>query len=171
MRALRSAKPAFTLIEMMISISILSVIMIFLYGSLNSLQKSNAFYGRELEEMASRHQLIKTLYLDFSLLQPEGYEIIDESKAFHSVLMQTSHSHHQRFMPYVAYIVKEKILYRLESLDPITFPLNADADLHVDVLARVEEFLVYKNPTHTLIYLKDSHNEVELLKVRTLNEK
>lgn len=167
---MRPLKSAFTLMEMMISITILSVIMVFLYGSLNTLQTSNTFYGKKLESMVSRQELIKTLYLDFSLLQPESYSIIDESKEFHSVLMQTNHSNHRRFMPYVAYIEKEHMLYRLESLSPITLPIATDSDIQVDLLAKVNAFRVYKTPTHSLIYIKDEHDEIELLKVRILNE-
>lgn len=171
MRTARIMRPAFTLLEMMISITILSVIMIFLYASVNTLQDSNRFYGKKVESMVTRQQLMETLYLDFSLLASETYEIVDESKAFHSVLLQTKHSNHHRFMPYVAYIVNDDVLYRLESLDPITLPLNADLDVHVDVLAKVKSFLVYKTATHSLIYLKDMQDRVELLKVRILDEK
>ena len=42
-------RKAFTLIELMISVSILSIMMIFLYKSYASVNMSNKFYEKEVE--------------------------------------------------------------------------------------------------------------------------
>ena len=51
---------AFTLIEMMIAITLFSVVMIFLYQSVASLGKSNRFYGEKLEAITTEQFLLKT---------------------------------------------------------------------------------------------------------------
>jgi len=163
-------RTAFTLMEMMISIAILSVMMVFLYGSLSSLQKSNIFYGEKLHSIEDNLEISKTLFLDFSLLITSTYEIIDVSKQFDSVIFQSTHSNHHRFMPYIAYIEREGHLYRLESFEKIILPLASDKDMNVDDLGAISSFKVYKNSSHTLIYLKDKKDALTLLKVRILNE-
>ena len=166
----QSYKSAFTLMEMLISIAILSVMMVFLYGTLSSLQKSNKFYGNKLDTIRDSQAVSNTIFLDFSLVNPSNYEIIEESKAIDTVIMQTSHSNHNRFMPYVAYVEREGHLYRLESFEIIKIPLESDKDINVDDLGLVSKFKVYKTATHTLVYLRDEKDALSLIKIRILNE-
>jgi prepilin-type N-terminal cleavage/methylation domain-containing protein len=106
---------AFTLIEMMIAITLFSVVMIFLYQSVASLGKSNRFYGDKLEVITTEQLLLKTLYLDLALSVPNTDQIVSINKNEDIVLMQTSHIIHTHVMPYVAYFIKDKHLYRIES--------------------------------------------------------
>ena len=81
---------AFTLIEMMIAITLFSVVMIFLYQSMASLDKSNRFYGDKLQSISTEQSLFKTLYLDLALSESNVGEIININKNEDIVLMQTS---------------------------------------------------------------------------------
>jgi prepilin-type N-terminal cleavage/methylation domain-containing protein len=48
---------AFTLIEMMIAITLFSVVMIFLYQSMATLDKSNRFYSDKLQEISTEQSV------------------------------------------------------------------------------------------------------------------
>jgi len=168
-------RKAFTLIELMISIAILSIIMIFLYKSYAELNLSNKIYTKKLEEIKKIELIKKVIYLDFSLSKYKDVNITHQDKIEDTVFFQTTHSIHNRINPYVAYIVKDKKLYRLESLKPIVeYPLVADSEFISDFLGEVKSFRVYSatDPTKAK-YLVEIDFEIEndiLLKIKPLNE-
>ena len=165
----------FTLIELMISISILSVMMLYLYQSYASLNRSNVIVKKEVEGIISTQKLKKVIFLDFSLALHKSVTIqkreIDEDFVF----FQSSNSVHKRYNPYIAYMVKEKKLYRLESLKPFSsFELSADAEFDIDFIGEIDSFRVYassnKDIESYLIDLNFKNLEELILKVRVLNE-
>jgi prepilin-type N-terminal cleavage/methylation domain-containing protein len=167
-------KKAFTLIELVLSIVILSVMMLFLYKSYAGLNKSNKLFATEIEKISKIERVKKVIYLDIT--QSMSLRVQNQSNTEDVVFMQTSHSVHGRFQPFVAYIVKEKKLYRLESLREFTeYPLAVDSEFVVDELGEVEIFRLYTSRelaqglylAHALFESKD---EV-LLKVKALNIK
>ena len=165
-------KKAFTLIELVISIVILSIMMLFLYKSYSSLNRSNRVLLEETQLIAKKELLKKTLYLDFSLAM--GSTIINQSKTEDVVMLKTVNSVHKRIHPYVAYIFKDKKLYRLEALRPIQeYPLTVDSEFDVDELGSAEIFRVYrskdsKTPALFVHILFEDKDEI-LLKINQLN--
>jgi len=149
-------RKAFTLIEVMISIIILSILMIFLYRSYADLNNSNTRLQKQVQKIQKFEKIKKTLYLDLSVAMKSSVKILNQSKREDVVFMQTKHSVHKRINPYVAYIVKEKKLYRLESLKPFKeYPLTADSEFVADELGEVKTFRLYRS--------KDPKNEVYLI--------
>jgi len=144
-------RKAFTLIELMISIVILTILMLFLYKSYSALNKSNTLLSQELQKISEVELLKEVIYRDFSVARQtdtnrSSIVVLNQSKKEDVVFFQTSNSIHQRVNPYIAYIVKEKILYRLESLKPFKeYPLVADSEFVADELGEVEIFRVYKS--------------------------
>ena len=136
-------RKAFTLIELLISITILSIMMLFLYKSYASLNHSNSFYKKEVQQIKDQQLLKKVLFLDFSLVLGQSATILNENTKENAVLMQSSNSIHNRYNPYIAYIVKDFKLYRLESLKKLFFPLSADSEFSVDYLGEINSFNVY----------------------------
>jgi len=177
---------AFTLIEMMVSISILSIMMIFLYKSYASLNKSNLFYKGELNYIKAQALKKKVIYLDFALAIPfesrannqKSINILSQDAKEDVVLFQTSNSVHNKYNPYIAYIIEDKILYRLESLRELEYPLNNDSDFTVDNLGEVNSFRVYKsskkvgttNPEIYLVHIDFKNENNILLKTKVLNQ-
>jgi len=168
-------RKAFTLIELMISIVILSIMMLFLYKSYAELNKSNKILQDEVQEITKIELLKKVIYLDYTqTLKSDSnttIEIINQDKKEDVVFFQTRNSIHNRINPYVAYFIKEKKLYRLESLKRFReYPLGADSEFIADELGSVESFRVYsskeksKNLYLVHIMFKDK-NEI-LLKVK-----
>ncbi len=159
----------FTLIEMMIAITLFSVVMIFLYQSMATLDKSNQFYSDRLDEITTEHSLFKTLYLDLSLSEANNGEINSINKDEDMVFMRTSHVVHTHVMPYVIYFVKDKHLYRVESADKLTYPFESNINALIDDFGEVKTFRLYKNSTHFLLHLNIDGKEDTLLKIRHLN--
>jgi len=160
---------AFTLIEMMISITLFSVIMIFLYQSMATIDKSNRFYGDKLERIETEETLLKTLFLDLSLSLSNSGEIQGINKDEDMLFLQTSHVLHTHVMPYVVYFVKEKHLYRVESAKKLSYPFESNINALIDDFGPIEKFRLYKNSTHFLLHLKTKGSEETLLKIRHLN--
>ena len=81
--------------------------------------------------------------------------------------MQSANSIHRRHNPYVAYIVNDHKLYRLESLNKILeYPLGNDDEFTADYMGEVEDFRVYK----TLNKVGDSIPQIYLLNVNFKEE-
>jgi len=166
-------RAAFTLIELMVSILILSLMMLFLYKSYAGLNKSNAFYAAEVEKISMQERIKKVLYLDIT--QAKSIAIQNQSTTEDVIFMQTTHSVHRRTHPYVAYILKNKKLYRLESLKAfVEYPLAADSEFVADELGDVELFRLYASKEQSknlyLLHTLFGNKEEILLKLKALNK-
>jgi len=133
---------AFTLIELLISITLLSIIMVFLYKSYATLNKSNKIYKKEVEVLESLKLKRKTLFLDFSVAKFKTIGIQNLDRKTDIVFMQTTNSTHRNFNPWVSYIVNNKKLYRLESLKKLSYPIDVSSEFNVDEFG--EEMLSLK---------------------------
>ena len=160
----------------MISITILSIIMLFLYKSYATLNISNQNLKFESQSVEIIQKIKKVIYLDYSLALANSTVIINRGKNEDFVYMQSSHSIHRRFNPYIAYMIKEDRLYRLESLKPFTeYQLSSDSEFDIDFVADVKSFRVYKS-TDTqkstyLVHINLKSSAEILLKINNLNEK
>ncbi len=167
-------RKAFTLIELMISIMILSIMMIFLYQSYASLNRSNKIYEKELALIKDEQIRKKILYVDLLLKLPNSMNVINQNKEEDVVFFQTSNSIHKMYNPYVAYIVKNSKLYRLESLKKfITYPLSVDNEFIADYIGEVDSFRLYKNKKNSFSYLLNiefKKMDGVLIRINSLNE-
>jgi len=164
---------AFTLVELMVSVVILSIMMLFLYKSYSGLSKSNKIFETEVQKVSKHEKIKELLYLDFTLANTITIQNQDNKEDV--VFLQTLSSIHRRIKPYVAYIVKEKTLYRLESHRAfVEYPLAADSEFVVDTLGEVDSFRVYPSRETTsnlyLIHTLFKSKEEILLKVKSLNK-
>jgi prepilin-type N-terminal cleavage/methylation domain-containing protein len=173
-------RSGFTLMEMMVSVTILSIMMVFLYKSFSEMKNTNLFFQTKAGVLESYLEKKKTVFLDFSLAHFGSVKILNQDKQTDVVFMQTTNSLYGRINPYVAYIKKENDLYRLESLLPFaTYPLGVDADFFGEKLGKVKTFRVYEqnvsdaNSTYKKAWLVhiDFLKEDDLLyKITPLNE-
>lgn len=146
-------KKAFTLVELMISIILLSIIVTFLYQSVAQLQTSNLQFMRKTNELQKREQLLKLVYNDF--INATSIEWYDKGREHDIVLLKTNNSFHNMSQPYVLYKVykEDAILKRIESpVEKIDF-LNNIFKFN-DIIENVKLFKVYEKKGHYLIYIK-----------------
>ena len=176
---MRRARTAFTLIEMMISIVILSIMMLFLYQTYASLNKSNAIYAKKAFSIESEQLKKRVLYMDFSLAIYKSVKILKQDKNEDIVFIQSANSLHQRFNPYVGYIVNDEKLYRIESLKELKeYPLGVDDEFVVDYFGEVNSFRVYESDKNSdanasqsyLINVDFKQEDDILLKIKAFNE-
>jgi len=173
---MRNFKKAFTLIEMMISITILSIIMLYLYKTNAALHLSNANLKNEAHKVQRVQKMKQTIYLDFLSAVYDGNSsiiITKREKNEDFVSFMSKHSLHQRINPYITYIVKNKNLYRLESLKKIKdFEISSDQEFVPDSFGDVEIFRVYKSKNDKkndyLVHIKFKNKEEILLNINSL---
>lgn len=169
-------RKAFTLVELMISIIILSLMIVALYKSYASLNISNEIYKNKSNSIKNTELKKKVIYLDLLLVIPKSLIYLDKDTKEDIISFQTTNSIHKRFNPYVTYVVKDSMLYRIESLKKVkTYPFNADFSGDIDELGKVNEFKIYRSKSKKVesylvnILFKDSSKI--LLKVNALSQK
>ncbi len=115
-------RKAFTLIEVLISITLFSIVVIFLYQSIDITQKSNDFYSKKLKIQQDTNSLKKMFFLDLIKKsknndpKKSSFSLqIDDDK--NSILQFKSlNTYHNPFYNHITYFVsKEKNLIRVES--------------------------------------------------------
>lgn len=146
-------KKAFTLVELMISIILLSIIVTFLYQAVAQLQHSNQRLLVRADEVDRREDVLKILYNDF--INASSLSWRDKLTQTDKIVLKTSNSFYDMSMPYVHYRVSpdEKSLRRIESP---TEALDTERNIFRfdTVLQGVESFKVYESRGHCFIYLK-----------------
>ena len=157
---------AFTLLELMIAISLLSIIMLYLYQTLSTLQTGNSFYGERLDRAEKQQKILRTLYLDLALSDNQIVTIVNEEKDHDIVLMRSLNSVHGRIKPYIGYIFNDNGLFRIESSDKLEYPLSRDLEMQVDYLGDYRQFRIYRSKVHFLADLIDAEGEAHLFKIR-----
>ena len=168
-------KNAFTLIELLISITILSIIMLFLYKSYADLNKTNKVYEKEVFKLQHISRIKQVLYLDFLLATKATLAVSHQDVKFDLVSFTTEHSLHRLIKPYVTYIVKENILYRLESNKAIkSAEISREQPFIIDKIGSVKKFKIYsptaKNKEKIVVLEADFKDTAPvILKVKALN--
>ncbi len=164
---------AFTLIELMISIMILSVLMLFLYKSYTDLNKANKTYAKAVEELHDASLVKQTLYLDILLSSKKSVLVTHESSKYDFVSFSTEHSLHRLIKPYVAYVVKDTNLYRVESNKEInTSIISREQPIIVDRIGDIKKFKIYPSKNADGVVLIEAafkNMAPTIFKVKALN--
>jgi len=162
----------FTLIEMMVSIVILTILMLFLYKSYGELNRFNTLLESESSKIEQLERIKKRIFLDITLAQ--SILLQNSSPQEDVVFLQTKESLYRRINPYISYFVKEGYLYRIESLKELKeYPFGAESEFVGEKIAQVESFRIYPSKTEGsalyLVHIKLKEQEEILLKVKALN--
>jgi prepilin-type N-terminal cleavage/methylation domain-containing protein len=167
-------KKGFTLIELMISITILSIIMLFLYKTYADMNVSNKIYLENKNKLDKFEKIKKITFIDLLTALNGSIKVVKENKNRDILFMQTPNSLHRRIMPYVTYIVKHSKLYRVETLYPFSNPSNTKNSIDVDFIGSVRKFRIYsskdKNNSMYLLDIEFSNNKKILQKIKPFNE-
>lgn len=163
-------RKGFTLIEVIISVALVSLLIIYSYQSIAMLKKSNEVYETYYDKISHKTKIHKTLFFDLTQSQSidiinrnDNSNIMDDNNKFDQFSAQTAHSHFGIINPYIAYIVKDKKLYRLESNKKIAATINDDILKHLKfeiVAVDIKKFKVFASSDSFLIVLNDLIFEV-----------
>ena len=145
-------KKGFTLIEMVIAVAIFSLAMILLYDVINMLGKTK---DREIASYKQYHKLQELKRLFYQDIMYVSQLKIDNTKK--RVLFRTKNSLYGYNNPYIEYILKKNILYRVESYKKLSLDLKTsmlDNSRILPILKNCKDFLIFKDKQGIILYLK-----------------
>lgn len=145
-------RKAFTIIELLISIALLSILIVFMYQNIDVLKKSNFIYEKFYNKTSLNTKIHTTIFLDLA----QSISVKKINGDFDRVILQTSHSHFGIIMPYVAYIVNKNTLYRVESIKQIPSKITDDflPYLKFEVVKKgIKKFKFYQAKNSFLVVL------------------
>jgi len=147
-------RPAFTLIEVLISIVLLGIILPALYSSVDLLRNSNEHLLEYLERAKKITQATDVLYLDIA--SSDGNLTIKKDEFTRLCMEETQNSLYELYSPRVCWIVLKKgnTLARVEGVG-YKLPLISEQRVEVDpIMKGVELFDVYQKKDKVLVVLQ-----------------
>ncbi len=166
-----SHKKGFTLIEVLISITLLSLVLMALYRSAEILRSSNLHLFEYLQKSTNSLKGSKTLLMD--IMRADNNITINTEEKFHRLTLEnTRNSLYGQAQAKVVWLVhKEKnTLLRVEGGE-YELPLKNEQHVEIDVIAKdVELFKLYKSKTKTkmLVMIKLKGEEPQLFMSQNL---
>jgi len=168
---MKNKKQAFTLVEVLISITLLSLVLMALYKSADILRKSNLHLFHYLEKSTNTLKGSTSLYMD---LMHADYNItINTEDKFHRLTInRTTNSIHGLAQAKVVWLVykENNTLLRIEG-GKYSIPLKSEEKVEIDVIAKhLELFKIYKskNKTKILAMIKVKGQEAQIFMTQNL---
>jgi len=160
------SKKAFTLIEILISISLFMLIIVFLYQALDMTQKSNNFFASKLDIKKHQNNIKKILFLDLiSQNKTIANTQIKKDRDNNSILsFSTSNIYHNPFYTNITYMISRKgNLIRIESKEKFNYtdlPNDFFNHAFIDILDHnITKFKVKIQQNKSLaIYIENKNN-------------
>jgi len=151
-------KKSFTLVEVLISISLLGILFLFLFTTTNTTKKLNQPYVEKGKVIEKEVKIFNTFIKDFS--QITNKLSIIYGKHYDMVRFQTKNSVYNIIESYVTYYVSKKnlSLIRTESLEK--YDINKKEDIYTAIIygdimsANVKSFKVYSKDSFFNIMLR-----------------
>jgi prepilin-type N-terminal cleavage/methylation domain-containing protein len=167
-------KGAFTLLEVIISIMLLSLVLMALYRSADILRQSNKNLFKHLQHSSDIIKGANTLYMD--LLESDGHITILDRKKFHRLIIEnTKHSLYGLYKAQITWLIYKdnNTLLRIEGSE-YKLPLRDNKNVAIDKVSdNIELFNIYRNKkkSKVLVVLKSSNHEVISFIVQNLEVK
>ncbi len=169
-------KNAFTLIEVLISITLLSLVLMALYKSADILRASNKNLFTYLETTTNNLKWAKTLYMD--LIKSDGnISIINKNRKFDRVIIYNSKNSiyglYNAKIEWLVYKDKNQLI-RVEG-NNYELPLKSEQNIAIDKIAtNMELFKIYKNKNKKkdkiLLILKNANLNIQSFLIQNLTE-
>jgi prepilin-type N-terminal cleavage/methylation domain-containing protein len=156
---MRRNRGAFTLLEVLISIALLSLVLMALYSSLTMLRSSNAQLFEHLKKSTKEKKAVETLFLDIA--GSFGKIDIKQDEFSRLCIDDSVNSLYNLASAKICWIVSksDKTLLRTEG-NRYKLPIESEEKVAVDiVMDNIEVFKVYYNDEAVLVALKQSGKE------------
>jgi len=163
----RTVKKAFTLIELVVSLVIVTMMTAMMYGFFKD-GKTLLDRNKELEKKSLERQKIMSILYD-DIARSESVRI-EGGQKYSMLFVITPNSMHENVKPYVAWVVlkENRKLVRFESNEEIRFPIMENDAYKVwmdDILTNVETFKCFASPKGILVSLKDDKSPAQVVEV------
>lgn len=148
-------KKAFTLVEVVISITIFALIILFLYKTLEQSQSNNNFFTTQFD-IKKRENIFKKLFYKDLINVKEGSLNILEDTSFGTIFQfETLNGMHNPFYTHVVYFKSKNNLIRIESKTKFNYN-NLVEDFfeqsYIDiVMSDVSDFFISTNKKHIML--------------------
>ncbi len=161
---------AFTLLEVLISIALLSLVLLALYSSLSMLRSSNTQLFEHLKKAEIEKKVTETLFLDIA--GSEGKIDIKRDEFSRLCIEHSVNSLYNLASSKICWIISKdkKNLLRTEG-NNYKLPIESEQKVAVDiVMSNMEVFQVYYNKVSVLVVLKQVGKEPVSFMVHGINE-
>jgi hypothetical protein len=147
--------------ELMVSIVLIVLIVLFLYGAIGSMKFSNQTFAKHDQQENNRTKIFELLYKDM-IQSVSSRATPTKDKKFTFIELQTKNSLHEIAMPYVTYFVhaQSDSLIRLEAAKKIVLPISYEDRfaIHADtILNDVSAFNIYFSSSESNATTEDSN--------------
>lgn len=160
----------FTLLEVLISVALFSIIILFLYQTIDINEKSNNFYEEKLTTYKNQDDLKFIIYEDIlnntNNIETNTTKIIQNDKNNNTILrLRTDNTFHNPFFNNITYFLgKDGELFRVETKDYFNTENLYEVlkDSYIDIVfSDVEKFRVVKkeNENKFTVYIKFQNGE------------
>ena len=156
-------KKAFTLVELMISITLLGLILSFLYGTVSQVRMSNSNLNIREKRLNKHEKFINLMHLDLIEAFSVSYKNTKNKNSY--LILKTKNSLYETPYTYVYWFFNEDTQQVIRAESPQSFTIPAkDEDLfkiRFDVLLEdIEIFRFYTNKTNSnklLLHFKEEN--------------
>jgi len=165
-------RKAFTLLEVLISIMLLSLVLMALYRSTDILRASNKNLFHHLEHSSDTMKGVNALYMD--LIESDGNITINKDKKLHKIIIsKTFHSLYGLYHTKVVWLVykENNSLLRIESGENFILPIKSENNIAIDTISKnIELFKAYinKNNNKIIILIKIKGEEAHSFMIQNL---
>ncbi len=169
-------KSGFTLIEVLVAVTLMSIIVLFLINSSFNLQKGYDSLYKSESKSFSDYDRKELIYMD--ILEASQIDI-DSNRKFDILTLKTKNSLYQRENCYVIYTVLQKgnKLIRLENDNNISLPVSQEEIYKTGFLIvkeDLEEFKILRNEEKKkqdllMVYIKDKNQIPDLFEIGLIN--
>lgn len=147
-------KRGFTIVELVIAITIFSLIVVYMYQAVAATKKGNTIYEKNYEAVERNEDVKKVFYNDI-FNQVDPYKDIEFKKGI--FYLKTKNSLHNFIAPHVAYMLKDKTLIRVESPRQFKLPLQIEDMEKIThevtyLLENIDNFHVFMDKNNYTIY-------------------
>lgn len=153
-------KKSFTLVEILISISLFSIIIVFLYKMLDNTTAYNNFYKKKLTIQQNYNNIKKVFFLDLANKISNDINITKTRDDSIVVQFKSTNNYHNPFYQNITYFVsKSKHLLRIESLNSFNKDKLTDeffTQSYIDILDNnISDFYISKQKNNIKFYISN----------------